>query len=105
MGNSGEEIPDGASPPPINGTVAPGPGGCVFHATDTLKHSHSSWMFLFRNICVLLNFMFLPNLRIPYVDMAVFIDKYTVHGHSGSCRGNVQNVAMQTACLSFPFTV
>ena len=37
VGISGEEIPDGASPPPINGTLAPGPGECVYHATNTLK--------------------------------------------------------------------
>ena len=37
VGISGEEAPDGASPPPINGTVAPEPGECVYHATNTFE--------------------------------------------------------------------
>ena len=37
MGISGEEVPDGVSPPPINGTLAPEPGECVYHATNTFE--------------------------------------------------------------------
>ena len=35
VGISGEEIPDGATPPPINGTLAPGPGECVYTMLQT----------------------------------------------------------------------
>ena len=40
VGISGEEIPDGAGPPPINGTLAPEPGECVYHATNTLSRAY-----------------------------------------------------------------
>ena len=43
-GISGEEIPDGAGPPPINGTLAPEPGECIYHATNTLNYTYWTWM-------------------------------------------------------------
>ena len=85
---SGEEIPDGASPPPINVTLAPGPGECV---VPCCKHSELCLLnldgFHFGSHLCSFGYYFVSNMWIRCLDKAmILLTCGQLQGHSGTCR-------------------